>query len=304
MAGVFISGSPMEKLARTGKENVRAVLPKRKPESHKGDFGRLLIVGGGSRYVGAPALVGLAALRSGVDLAIIAAPEKTAWTINSFSPDLITIKLPCRDLEPSALLEILNEMERSTAVVVGPGLGTLAKTRDAVIELARTLREKHPTLPVLFDADGLKALASERGLVQGMPWVMTPHAGEFKILTGSDLTSDIRERAEHVKLAAQELGCVILLKGHVDIIASAAGDLKLNYTGNPGMTVGGTGDVLSGIVGAFLAQGTDPFRAAVAGAWVCGRAGDLCLREKGYEFIASDLIEKSPEVFKEVRGKR
>jgi hydroxyethylthiazole kinase-like uncharacterized protein yjeF len=294
----------MQKLARVKKTDVRVVIPKRKPESHKGDFGRLLIVGGGSRYVGAPALVGLAALRSGVDLAIIAAPEKTAWTINSFSPDLITIKLPCRDLESSALSELLSEMERSTAVVVGPGLGTLAKTRDAVIELARALREKYPTLPVLFDADGLKALASERGLAQGMPWVMTPHTGEFKILTGLELPSDIKGRVEQVKIAAQEFGCAILLKSHVDIIASASGDLKLNYTGNPGMTVGGTGDVLSGIVGAFLAQGTDPFRAAVAGAWVCGRAGDLCLKEKGYEFVASDLIDKLPEVFKEVRGER
>jgi NAD(P)H-hydrate epimerase len=291
----------MEKLARAGKGDVRAVIPKRWPESHKGDFGRLLVVGGGSRYVGAPALVGLAALRSGVDLAIITAPEKTAWTINSFSPDLITVKLPCRDLEPSALSELLSELERSTAVVVGPGLGTLAKTRDAVIELARTLREKHPALPVLFDADGLKALASDRGLAQGMPWVLTPHAGEFKILTGAELPPDMQGRVEQVQSAAKGLGCTVLLKAHVDIIASAGGNLKLNYTGNPGMTVGGTGDVLSGIVGAFLAQGIDPFRAAVAGAWACGRAGDLCLRDKGYEFVASDLIEKLPEVFREAR---
>ena len=291
----------MQNLTRVEKTDVKAVLPKRKPDSHKGDFGKLLIVGGGSRYVGAPALVGLAALRSGVDLAIIAAPEKTAWTINSLSPDLITVKLPCRDLESSALSELLDELGRSTAVVVGPGLGTLAKTRDAVIELARTLREKHPTLPVLFDADGLKALASELGLAQGMPWVMTPHAGEFKILTGSDLPSNMQGRVEQVKTTAKELGCAILLKANVDIIASAAGDLKLNYTGNPGMTVGGTGDVLSGIAGAFLAQGIDPFRAAVAGAWVSGRAGDLCLKEKGYEFVASDLIDKLPKVFKEMR---
>jgi NAD(P)H-hydrate epimerase len=294
----------MSNLPRAGKRDVRAVLPERRPESHKGDFGRLLIVGGGSRYVGAPALVGMAALRSGVDLAVITAPEKTAWAINSFSPDLITVKLPCSDLEPSALSEILSEVERSTAVVVGPGLGTLAKTRDAVIELARALREKHPTLPVLFDADGLKALASEKSLSRGMPWVMTPHAGEFRILTGSELPSDVEGRAEQVKVAARELGCVILLKAHVDIIASAAGDLKLNHTGNPGMTVGGTGDVLSGIIGAFLAQGADPFRAAAAGAWVCGRAGDLCLREKGYELVASDLIEKLPDVFREVRRRR
>ncbi|HID60660.1 MAG TPA: NAD(P)H-hydrate dehydratase [Hadesarchaea archaeon] len=289
---------------RTNKRDVLTVLPKRKPESHKGDFGRLLVVGGGSRYTGAPALVGLAALRSGVDLAIIAAPEKTAWTINSLSQDLITVKLPCRDLELSALSELWSELERSTAVVVGPGLGTLSKTRDAVVEIARTLKEQRSDLPALFDADGLKALAHQRDLTRGAPWVLTPHAGEFRLLAGSDLPVDMEKRVKQVKSTAQELGCSILLKGHVDIISSANGDLKLNHTGNPGMSVGGTGDVLSGIVGTFLAQGVDPFKAAVAGARVCGRAGDLCRREKGYEFTASDLIDKLPEVFKEVRGKR
>jgi len=289
---------------RVGKKDVSVVLPKRRREAHKGDYGRLLVVGGSSRYVGAPALVGLAALRSGADLAIIAAPEKAAWTINSFSPDLITIKLPCRDLEPTALSELRNEFKLSTAVVVGPGLGTLAKTRDAVIEFVRTLKEMYPNLPALFDADGLKALASERDLLQGMHWVLTPHAREFELLTGVDLPAGINGRAQQVKAAAKELGCTVLLKAWVDIIASPAGGVKLNYTGNPGMTVGGTGDVLSGIVGTFLAQGAEPFKAAVAGAWVCGRAGDLCLREKGNEFLASELLEKLPEVFKEVRGRR
>jgi len=278
-------------------------LPKRRPDSHKGNFGRLLVVGGGSRYVGAPALVGLAALHSGVDLAIIAAPEKTAWAINSLSPDLITVKLHCQDLEPTALSEVFEELESSTAVVVGPGLGPLPKTLEAVINLARMLRKTHPELPVLFDADSFKALATERDLLKDLPWVMTPHTGEFKILTGYDLPADLKGRAEMAKKAAGELGCVILLKGHVDIIASPDGGLKLNHTGNPGMTVGGTGDVLSGIVGAFLSQGVPPFKAAAAGAWVCGRAGDLCLREKGYEFVASDVIDKIPEVFKEVRSK-
>ena len=289
---------------RVGKKDVFTVLPKRRREAHKGDYGRLLVVGGGSRYVGAPALAGLAALRSGVDLAIIAAPEKAAWTINSFSPDLITIKLPCRDLEPAALTELQNEFKRSTAVVVGPGLGTLAKTRDAVLELARTLKEGRPNLPALFDADGLKALASERGLCQNMPWVLTPHAREFELLTGVDLPPDLNGRVEQVRAAARKLGCALLLKAYVDVIASPQGEVKLNYTGNPGMTVGGTGDVLAGIVGTFLAQGVEPFRAAVAGAWACGRAGDLCLRERGNEFVASDLVGKLPKVFKEVRGKK
>ncbi|RLG57295.1 MAG: NAD(P)H-hydrate dehydratase, partial [Hadesarchaea archaeon] len=171
----------------TSKRDVLKVLPERKPESHKGDFGRLLIVGGGSHYVGAPALVGLAALRSGADLVIVAAPEKTAWAVNSISPDLITLKLPCKDLEPSVIPELRSELERSTAVVVGPGLGTTSKTLDAVIEIARELKEKHPRLPTLFDADGLKALANTRDLLHGMPWILTPHVGEFKLLIGRDI---------------------------------------------------------------------------------------------------------------------
>ncbi|MFH1821541.1 MAG: NAD(P)H-hydrate dehydratase [Methanobacteriota archaeon] len=294
----------MAKLSKVGKTDVRGIIPRRSPESHKGDFGRLLVVGGGSRYVGAPALVGLAALRSGVDLAVIAAPEKTAWTINTFSPDLITVKLHTQDLEPSDLLDISDELKRSTAVVVGPGLGSLLKTHDAIIKIAHELRKNHQKLPTIFDADALKAVASNRGLLRGMPWVVTPHAGEFKALTGYDLLANLRRRVEMVKKAAQELGCVFLLKGCVDIIASPHGNTKLNYTGNPGMTVGGTGDVLSGIIGAFLSQGSGPFEAAAAGAWICGRAGDLCMREMGYEFLASDVIDKLPEVFKEVRGKR
>lgn len=289
---------------RVEKKDVSTVLPRRRREAHKGDYGRLVVVGGGLRYVGAPALVALAALRSGVDLAIIAAPEKAAWTINSFSPDLITIKLPCRDLEPAALSELRNEFKGATAVVVGSGLGTLAKTRDAVLELARMLKEEYPRLPTLFDADGLKALASERGLSQGMSWVLTPHAREFELLTGVDLPTDIRGRVQQVKAAAKELGCTMLLKAWVDVIASPAGKVKLNYTGNSGMTVGGTGDVLAGVVGAFLSQGVEPFKAAVAGAWACGRAGDLCYKERGYELLASDLIEKLPAVFKEIRGRK
>ena len=284
--------------------DVRAVLPKRRPEAHKGDFGRLLVVGGSSRYTGAPALLGLAALRSGVDLVTIAAPAEAAKIISSFSPDLITVKLPCEDLEPASLALVGEELKRCEAVAIGSGLGTLPQTHDAVIGLAKTLAEKFPRLPALFDADGLKAVASERSLLKNPKWVLTPHAREFELLTGSDLPTDVKGRVDHVALAAKELSCVILLKSHVDVIASPDGEVVLNRTGNPGMTVGGTGDVLAGIVGAFLAQGVEPFKAALAGAFVSGRAGDLCLKEKGYEFVASDVIEKLPEVFREARGKR
>jgi NAD(P)H-hydrate epimerase len=166
------------------------------------------------------------------------------------------------------------------------------------------VKRDHPELPVLIDADGLKAVASKPELFRNTGWMFTPHAREFEILSGQSLSSDLNVRTGDVGKFAKKIGCTILLKSHVDVVASPQGKVILNSTGNPGMTVGGTGDVLSGIVGAFLAQGANPFKAAAAGAYVCGQAGDLCLEEKGYGFIASDLINKLPVVFKEIRRKR
>ncbi|MEA1904429.1 MAG: NAD(P)H-hydrate dehydratase [Candidatus Hadarchaeota archaeon] len=292
----------MSTLKHAGSEDVLKVLPERRPESHKGEYGRLLVIGGGSRYTGAPAMAGLAALRSGVDLVTIASPTKTASVISSFSPDLITVGLPGRDFGPGALSRLREPLERATASVVGPGLGTGASTQEAVVKLARMLSRDFAQLPVLYDADGLKAIATQRGLLRNPRWVVTPHVGEFELLVGPKLPTGTKARAKRVAEAAKELGCVILLKAHVDIIAAPDGETVLNRTGNPGMTVGGTGDVLSGIIGTFLAQGAVPLRAAVAGAFACGRAGDICREEMGYEFMASDLIEKLPKVFAEVRG--
>lgn len=289
-------------MKKTGISEVARAIPRRRPESHKGDFGRLLIVGGSERYVGAPVLAGLAALRSGVDWVTIAAPEKVAWAINSISPDLTTLKLPCANLEPSVLPKIFAEMGRSTAVAVGPGVGESPETAGAVLKLAEKIGMAG--MPAIYDADGLKALAKNLKLLQGKPWVLTPHRKEFKVLSGVDLPEKLSARAGKVRDFAARVGCTVLLKSNVDVISSEAGEVKLNHTGNPGMTVGGTGDVLAGIVGAFLAQRNSPFDAAAAGAWVCGRAGDLCLKEKGYEFLASDVILKLPDVFREVRRGR
>lgn len=284
-----------------GPEDVLKVLPKRRPESHKGDYGRLLVIGGGSRYTGAPAMVGLAALRSGVDLVTIASPSEAASVISSFSPDLITIGLPGRDFGSGALPRLREPLKHATALVVGPGLGTSSSTQRAVIKLTRMLLKDFPQLPVLYDADGLRAIAHQRGLLHNPHWVVTPHAGEFELLTDSELPADTKARARRVAETARELGCVVLLKAHVDIIAGPGAEILLNRTGNPGMTVGGTGDVLSGIIGTFLAQGADSFQAAVAGAFACGRAGDICRKEMGFEFMASDLIERLPKVFAEAR---
>ena len=286
-------GLPVEFEYYTGPGDVSAVMKPRPSNSHKGDFGRLLIIGGSETYSGAPALVALAALRTGVDLTYIAAPERTAYSISSFSPNLITIKLEGNNLNLKNVPVIEREMEKATAIVLGPGLGLHPETTSAVKEIIK-ISEKLKK-PLILDADGLKAFAEEKRKL-GTPSVLTPHAGEFKLLSGHELPQELKERAEKVRKTAAELNATILLKGHVDVISDGE-RLKFNFTGNPAMTVGGTGDVLSGIVGALLAQGITPFEAAVAGAFINGAAGDFAYNEKGFHIVSTDLLKWIPKVF-------
>jgi len=285
-------GLPPEFERFTGPGDVSLVVKTRPPEAHKGEFGRLLVVGGSEVFLGAPALVALAALRTGVDLTHIAAPHKTAYAISSMSPGLITIKLEGDHLNPRNMAVIKRYLETSNAVVMGPGLGEHVETKKAVAEIINSMEDAKN--PLLLDADGLKAFAEFKRKL-GFPLVLTPHAGEYRILTGRKPPKDLGKRATEVKKSAEELGAVMLLKGHVDVISDGK-QIKLNFTGNPGMTVGGTGDTLSGIIGALLAQRIDPFEAAVAGAFINGAAGDIVQSEKGYHMVPTDIIEWIPRV--------
>ena len=261
--------------------------------AHKGDFGRLLIVGGSDIFSGAPALAGLAALRVGVDLAYIAAPWRTAHDIAAMSSSFITIKLPGTHLTTKGISALMPFINRATAVVMGPGLGLHSETAIAVKKLMKVFDQA--ALPVLLDADGLKAFARFK-YARAAPLVLTPHAGEYAILTGSSLSNNMSERIEEIKTTAHALGATLLLKGPTDIVTDGI-RVKLNPDiHNPGMTVGGTGDVLSGIVGALLAQGITPFQAAAAGTFINGAAGDFAVDERGYHILPSDLIEYIPLV--------
>jgi NAD(P)H-hydrate epimerase len=285
-------GIPEEIEGYAGPGDVMMVTEPRAPESHKGDFGRLLVIGGSETYSGAPTFVALAALRTGVDLAFITAPREIAYAVSSMSPDLITLKLDGEYLNKESLSIIRRNLEKASAVVIGPGLGLQKETQEAVKEILKTIEAKK--IPLLVDADALKAFAEFKHRLE-TPAVLTPHTGEYEILTGTKLPQSTEGRIDHVKQTAQDLDAVVLLKSHVDIISDGS-RVKLNFTGNPGMTVGGTGDVLSGIVGAYLARSVSPFEAAVAGAFVNGAAGDFVKAEKGYHMVASDLLDWIPKV--------
>ncbi len=285
-------GIPKEAELHAGPGDVVLTTKSRSLESHKGDFGRLLIIGGSETFSGAPTLAALAALRVGVDLVYVAAPTKTAHTISSMSPDLITLKLEGKHFKPENVEVIKKWITRCDGVVMGPGLGLHEETLEAVEQTFDIIEEAKK--PLLLDADALKAFAKFKRRVD-FKLVLTPHAGEFEILTGKMSVKELNETVKEVKKAAETLNCVILLKGNVDVISDGK-RVKLNYTGNPGMTVGGTGDVLSGIVAAFMVHGNPSFESSVAGAFVNGATGDFAAQERGFHLVPTDLIDWIPEV--------
>ena len=208
------------------------------------------------------------------------------------SPDLVTIKLAGENLNPSNVQALKPYLRLVDAVVMGPGLGLASETVDFVKLFVEEVEKAGK--PLLLDADGLKAFAKfKRPLI--VPLVLTPHAGEYAILTGENLPENHEKRSLIIQETAKDLNSVILVKGKVDIICDAE-KVKFNFTGNAGMTVGGTGDVLSGIVAGLMAQHVDPFEAAVAGAFVNGAAGDFVAEEIGFHMVATDIIDRIPQL--------
>ncbi len=289
----------MEQLAGPG--DVRLVM-KRNARSHKGDNGRVLIVGGGP-FFGAPTLSALAALRAGADWVTIAAPQSVSSIISSLSPNLIVQPLSADVLVEKDVSVVADLIEKRDVVVIGMGLGAAEETKRA----ARLIIEDDASKKVVVDADGFYGLQLP---IQkdGKQVIVTPHAGEFSKMQIETEEGSVHvppegmlaERMEFVKDFSGLNNVVTLMKGPTDIISNGT-RVKINKTGNAGMTVGGTGDVLAGIVGAFFAITDDPFKAATAAAFVNGTAGDLALEEKGYGLLATDVIESIPKVIKEFR---
>ncbi len=291
-------GIPREAELIVGPGDMLYLKYSRRRESKKGDHGRVVIIGGSREFSGAPALTAYAALRMGIDLAIILAPEKTALSIKAQRPDFIAIPLEGDYLTYNHINEILKYCERANIVILGPGVGTRDETVKTCIEI---LEKIVPTGKyVIIDADGIKALAlTERYDLVKSNVILTPHEGEFKLLTKESLPKDLLDKIEKFKeiVRSKFQGGTILLKGNVDLVSNGY-KVKINYTGNPGMTIGGTGDVLTGIVAGVLRMINEPVEAAAIGAFITGLAGDLSVRELGYHILPTDIIEKIPIILK------
>jgi ADP-dependent NAD(P)H-hydrate dehydratase / NAD(P)H-hydrate epimerase len=285
-------GVPSEAEHYVGPGDVWMLHKDRGADSHKGMWGSLLVVGGSETYSGAPALSSMGAYRLGLDLVYTAVPETAAQAVMAYSPSMITCKLAGERLTPDNVEQVYPFLDKVGAVAIGPGLGMADETVDAVKSLVEKVGEKK--LPLVLDADGLKAYARSP-VNTASPIVFTPHSREFKIITGTEAIGSHLEKGEIVAEAARKLGGIVLLKGEVDVISDGK-YTRYNWSGNPGMTVGGTGDVLTGLVGGYLAQNAKPFYAACSGAYLNGRAGDNVYQEKGYHILAEDLLDEIPVV--------
>lgn len=280
-------------IRRLNHELVLSLLPDRNPWGHKGNFGKLLLLCGSRGYTGAAFFAAMGALRSGAGLVFLGVPESIYGieAVKLNEPVIFPLPDAGGRLSADAVPEILTRLPQMDAVLVGPGLGqsggTLAVVR-AVLEKAEC--------PVVVDADGINVLSAHRDLLRGrkLPTILTPHDGEFARL-GGVIGED---RMAAAAALAEELGCVVLLKGHETCITDGT-DGYLNPTGNPGMAVGGSGDVLAGVITALLGAGLPPLEAAACGAWLHGAAGDRCAAELGqYGMLPTDMLSVLPRLMK------
>ena len=274
-------------------------LPPRPRDSNKGRFGSVLVVAGSRGMAGAAALCGAAALRSGAGLVRIATPAEVQPTVASFEPSYMTYPLPCDEdglIQLTMAQPILERLFKTASVIaVGPGLGQ----SDDIRQLVRFLISSAGK-PLVIDADGLNALAGQTDLLSGLshPVIVTPHPGEFARLSGASIAEVQSDRiARASRMAALSESLVVVLKGAETVVAGG-GRYYTNTTGNPGMATGGTGDVLTGVIAALLAQNLSPFEAAQIGVFIHGLAGDIARDQNGeIGMIARDMIDALPDAF-------
>ncbi|MBQ9521552.1 MAG: NAD(P)H-hydrate dehydratase [Oscillospiraceae bacterium] len=281
---------------QVGVSFARCALPPRKPDGHKGDFGKVFLVGGSRAYTGAPYLMASATVGSGCGLVFLGVPGGI-WTVEA-SRCLASIPVALGDadaLTPDALPALTGQLQACDVLAIGPGLGRFAGVADTVCSVLRDTPK-----PVVLDADGINALnghihiLSER---RGRVTILTPHEGEFSRLLGKPVT----DRVQQARDFATTYGCVLVLKGHRTVTATPSGTVLVNTTGNSGLSKGGSGDVLTGLIASLLAQGATPVQAAAGGVWIHGRAADYAANTlTPYAMTPLDIIGAFPLVFAEL----
>jgi ADP-dependent NAD(P)H-hydrate dehydratase / NAD(P)H-hydrate epimerase len=264
----------------------------RSKQGRKGDYGRVVIVGGSQTYGGCLAFNALAALRAGADLAIIVAPRRAADIVAGYSPDLIT--LPCDTPHPDPDV-VKKQLARADACVIGCGVQRTSSAHSALLSIVKECQA-----PIVADAETLHALASKPSYVRGKRMLLTPNVGEFQILAGKAWPSSRAERINAIKALAREFEATIIVKGAEDFISDGERN-SIDLNGSAYMTKGGYGDLLAGVAGTMLARGFDPFDTARVAAFIVGRAGELASSRLGEGTLASDALSRIPQVIRQVQ---
>ena len=286
-------------------EYVASLIPHRPPDAHKGVFGHLFVLAGSPGFTGAAALACEGALRSGVGLVTLGVPESLNSILEVKVTEAMTLPLPetaRHTLSRAAVEPALKFCEKCSAVALGPGISREEETSRFVHGFLEQVE-----LPAVVDADGLNCLAQNLETLKAReaPSILTPHPGEMSRLTGTSTTEIQRNRASQATAFAQRWNVVLVLKGAGTVVASPDGNVMMNTTGGSGLASGGTGDVLTGLIGGLLAQGVAPVDAAVIAVYLHGLAGDIVAEEMTeWAMVAGDVIRALPHAWKRVTGGR
>ncbi|MDW8072912.1 MAG: NAD(P)H-hydrate dehydratase [Nitrososphaerota archaeon] len=284
--------SMLSGVRETGREWVASVIPPRRAGSRKGENGVVLVIGGSRLYHGAPFLTAMASMRSGVDLVYLFVPEKVTAPVRALSPSLIVYPLSDVKLTRRISEQIVKNAPQADTAAIGPGLAVANEA--ALKRLLQGLLSRG--LSLVLDASALQPYILDT--VGGKDVVLTPHAGEFARLFGRPPSDQLDERCRSAMEMAEKHGVTILLKGQVDVITNGS-EVFVNRTGTCAMTVGGTGDVLTGLVAGLRAKKMKAIEAAAAAAFINGLCGELAAEELGLHILPTDLIDLIPRVMKE-----
>lgn len=281
-------------------KELHGLISRRKKVSHKGDYGKVLVVAGSAGHTGAAALASMAVLRGGSGLSVLAVPKSLNDVLEQKTTEVITASMPEtkeRTFGKAAAAALLKMEKEFDAWVIGPGISTHAETTKMIQELLPKISK-----PAIIDADAVNILAKDKKVLKKVkaPLVLTPHPGEMARLTKKSNEEVQKKRWSLARDFAKEYNVTLVLKGAGTVIAHPKGEIFINITGNPGMATAGSGDILSGLIGSFLGQGLSPVNAAKLAVALHGQAGDYAEEEVGESsLIASDLLWTIPRVLNE-----
>lgn len=282
------------------KEHISKIPPRRE-DTHKGDFGHVFVIAGSRGMTGAAYLASQAAMLSGSGLVTLGIPKSLNPIMEVKLTEAMTLALPeIKEgaFSDSAEKEILDFSKKVNVIALGPGLSRHEATQRLVINLVKKLEK-----PLVLDADGLFAVSKNIAILKGrsFPTVLTPHPGEMARLVGKEARAIQANREKAASDFAKKHNVILVLKGYRTVVADPKGQNYVNKTGNSGMSSGGVGDVLTGMIASFIGQGINPYSAAVIGVYLHGLAGDIAAKEKGqFSLIATDILAKLPEAIKDV----